>query len=121
MFGTRVTPLRSVILMLFPDGRGGACSSRKNLKQKNGSTKALPYRRPVVILPSHRVILERSEGSRWETNQNLGAALLKDDRRTRRASNDTTSAPANAKRTPEGVLCVVCSDLNRCLPNYSLT
>ncbi len=22
-------------------------------------------------------------------------------------------APANAKRTPEGVLCVVCSDLNR--------
>ena len=30
------------------------------------------------------------------------------------ASIEATSAPANAKRTPIGVLCVVCSDLKRC-------
>ena len=30
----------------------------------------------------------------------------------RGASFEATSAPANAKRTPQGVLCVVCSDLN---------
>ena len=40
--------------------------------------------------------------------------LLEEDRRTRRASNDATSAPANAKRTPSSVLCVVCYDLNKC-------
>ena len=32
----------------------------------------------------------------------------------RRASFEATSAAANAKRTPEGVFCIVCSDLNRC-------
>ena len=32
----------------------------------------------------------------------------------RRASFEATSAPPNAKRTPFGVLCVGCSDLNRC-------
>ena len=51
--------------------------------------------------------------SMGNTSESRGG-LLEEDRRTRRASNDTTSAPANAKRTPIGVLCVVSSDLNRC-------
>ena len=38
----------------------------------------------------------------------------------RRASFEATSAPANAKRTPIGVLCVVCSDLNRCHPENTV-
>ena len=51
--------------------------------------------------------------SMGNTSESRGG-LLEDDRRTRRASNDATSAPANAKRTPQGVLFVVCSELNRC-------
>ena len=51
--------------------------------------------------------------SMGNTSESRGG-LLEEDRRTRRASNDATSAPANAKRTPSSVLCVVCYDLNKC-------
>ena len=92
VLGTRVTPLRSVIRALLPCRRGGACSYRKKPKRslKNGSTKALPYRSPS-----------------GECEPNSATATLAERALKRRV-------PQPTQRTPEGVLCAVCSDLNRC-------
>jgi len=45
---------------------------KRRKKTKKNAKRAIYYRLPCVkgggIFPSHRVILERSEGSRWETH-----------------------------------------------------
>ena len=67
---------------------------------------------PLSFSP-HRVILERSEGSRWKNHKNPGAACSRmTDGHAERAM--TRRVPkTNAKRTPEGVLFVVVGDCFR--------
>ena len=57
----RVTPFRSVIRMLFPDGRGGACSSRKNSNKKTGAPRRSPTAARGECEPNSASLRSQSE------------------------------------------------------------